>query len=80
MKFDERYDHGVRLVFRRVYELIVGPSPSVHLHRERELWQWGVLPFVKWQRPITDSAYHFDRLGVDFFFGPFTLCIHWVDS
>lgn len=79
MTFDEHWNHGWRLVLRRVYELFVGPSPSLHMHHDAALWQFGLSPFVKWQRPVTDSAFHFDRLGVDFFFGPWTLCAHWID-
>ena len=79
MKFDERFNHGWRLVFRRIYQVFVGPIPSVHFHRDDELWQFAILPFVKWQRPVTDSKYHLDRLGIDVLFGPFTCCFHWVD-
>lgn len=80
MKFDERYNHGWRLVFRRVYQLIIGPSPSIHRHYHPELWQFGIVPFVNWQRPVTDSAYHFHKLGVDILFGPWTHCFHWLDE
>lgn len=84
---DERWNHGPRLVFRRVYELIVGPKPDVHGHYTSELWQFpfGLGPivaifFVKWQRPVSDSPFHFDKAGVDFFFGPWTRCYHWLDN
>ena len=82
MNFGPEWNHGPRLVFRRVYELIVGPSPSVHLHRERELWHLFPIvdPFIKWQRPITDSAFHFDRAGVDLIWLWWVLCLHWIDN
>jgi hypothetical protein len=80
MKFGPEWNHGPRLVFRRVYQIFVGPIPSVHFHRDDELWQFAILPFVKWQRPVTDSKYHLNRLGVDVLFGPWTLCAHWVDN
>ena len=87
MKFDERWNHGHRLVFRRIYELLVGPQPSVHGHYTEELWQFpfGLGPcvlifFVKWQRPVTDSPYHFDKAGADVMFGPWVRCFHWLDN
>lgn len=82
MKFDERWNHGPRLVIRRVYQLIIGPKPSVHWHRDDELWHLVPIidPFIKWQRPITDSAFHFDKVGVDILFGPWVLCLHWIDQ
>ena len=81
MRFDERWNHGPRLVFRRVYELIVGPTPDIHWHYQDDLWHLIPIidPFIKWQRPVTDSAFHFDKAGVDILFGPWVLCLHWVD-
>lgn len=103
-----KWSHGWRLVLRRVYELFVGPKPSVHAHLRRELWQfptafplafllaalgviswWAYLPlafvpipvpFLHWQRPVTDSAYHFEKLGIDILIGPWTFCFHYIDN
>lgn len=82
MKFDERWNHGWRLVVRRVYQLFIGPVPSIHLHAEDEITHWLPIidPFTKWQRPVTDSKYHLDRLGVDLIWLKWTLCLHWVDN
>lgn len=105
MNFGPEWNHGPRLVLRRVFELIVGPTPSIHRHYHPELWQlplpvgviislllgadwWLVLlcsplvvaPFVHWQRPVTDSAYHFHKLGIDILVGPWTQCFHWLDE
>lgn len=108
MKFGPEWNHGPRLVLRRVWELFVGPSPSLHVHHDAALWQfptaalpalillacgeisWWIalplcflpipVPFVHWQRPVTDSAYHLEKLGIDVLFGPWTWCGHWIDG
>jgi hypothetical protein len=87
VNFGPEWNHGLRLVFRRVYQMFVGPTPSIHQHYHSELWQFpiGIGPlvlifFVHWQRPVTDSAYHFHKLGVDILFGPWTQCLHWLDE
>lgn len=70
----------MRLVLRRIREFFFGPYPDVHTHYESAMWQLGLMPFIKWQRPVTDSAYHFDKVGLDLFLGPWTLCLHWIDN
>ena len=80
MNFGPKWSHGPRLVFRRVYEFFIGPTANVHLHYDSALWHFPViLPFVKWQRPVTDSRFHFDKCGVDLLFGPWIFCMHWID-
>lgn len=82
MKFGPSWDRGWRLVVRRIYQVFVGPKPSVHLHSEDEITHWLPIldPFTKWQRPITDSKYHLDKLGVDLIWLKWTLCLHWIDQ
>ena len=76
MNFGPEWDHGPRLVVRRVFQLLVGPKPSIHGHYNKGFWQFGMMPFIDWDHP----GYHFNKCGVDFFFGPYTGCVHWKDN
>jgi hypothetical protein len=84
VKFDGRWDHGWRLVFRRVYQFFVGPTANVHLHKDDGLWHWFPLidPFFKCQRPVgpDGSRWHFEKCGVDLIWLQWTLCLHWIDN